>query len=189
MSESNYRVYEVSIPAGAAITAHMSGNFLRVITAAAAFEVAFDGNGSHNRIEQGLQVHVAGGFQEISLYNPTGAALDVTLGVSTGGIDDSRLSLPGTLTVTPTRATGFADGADVALVAGVATLILAASASRHQAVVTNITGADIRIGGATVAAARGTPVANNGTMVIDGGGAVYGFSAGGGNVAVSEVTA
>ena len=90
-----YQAYRVTIPANGRYRLATRGTYLRVLTALSPFEVGFNGNSTTDKIEQGLQIKTAG-FDEVNLFNPNGADLDVELAVSDEGVDDSRFSLPST---------------------------------------------------------------------------------------------
>jgi len=182
----NYQAVSVTVPAGGRETVSAVGAYCRVLTAAQPFEISFGSNASTELIEQGLQVKTPG-FETINLFNPNGSALTVVLAVSAAGVDDSRLSLPGSLTVSQNKSTSIQDAADVALVAGVAGVVVASNSARREAIITNITGSDIRVGAGTVGAARGAFVANGATIVLQTTAEVRAYSAPGGQVSVLEV--
>lgn len=184
-----YRTYpNITVPAGAVVALNITGRYLMVYEAnLASFEIKFDGGGTFGQCFSGFEVDLEGEeqFQRVELRNPNGSDLTVSIGVSNGEIRDRRLQLSGS-GLDISKASGLADATDVTLTAATATVIAAANANRREISITNKTGAEIRIGSSNVTATRGQPVPNGASFVVPSTAAVYGYSAGGGDVAILE---
>lgn len=184
----SYRMYEnVTVPAGQSVLMDVSGAYMLVYEANLdRFKVKFD-TGQFGIGFAGMEVSLPPGqaFTRVEFQNPNGTDLTLDFGVSNGEVRDRRLKLSGT-GLSLSKATGLADAVDVTLSAASADLIAAANADRREISITNLTGAEIRVGTSNVTATRGQPVPNGATFVLPTTAAVYGFSTGGGDVAVLE---
>jgi hypothetical protein len=184
-----YRTYpNITVSAGEIVALNITGRYLMVYQAnQSLFEIKFDGGGTFGECFSGFEVDLEGDepFKRVEIRNPNGSDLTVSIGVSNGEIRDRRLQLVGS-GLDLSKAANLADVADVTLPAATATLISAANADRRAIAITNKTGGEIRIGASTVDAARGLALASNATATLSVTAAIYGYSAGGGDVAVLE---
>lgn len=124
-------------------------------------------------------------FHEVWITSTIGQTVKVAL-----ARDEARLArIVGNITATVSKPTVIDTVADVAMTAGVATLIVAANAARRAALISNLTAnANImRIGDSNVGAARGVECAPGQTITMEGTEAIYGFSAGAQNVGVAVI--
>lgn len=175
----------------------IGGNFLWLASAnlaSAAITIAFSRENSSEGIpfKQGTAIKGVR-FSEILVTNTAQAGVIVTLIYITEASQALEVVNAGITiaTVTLTKGLTLTDAADVAMVAGARTAILAANANRRRAFITNLAAgaATLRIGNsATVAAARGIPVLPGETIVLETTAAISGWNPGGvnQNVAVLE---
>nr|BDD44512.1 hypothetical protein 12 [Moraxellaceae bacterium] len=181
-----FKIEPYTLASGEGQTLYFKGAYFRILecVGATSLHIGVDDYSAYE-VPVGVGVPVPDGFDKIRVENKSGGSVSLKLAVGLGGVDDDRFTASAALDLS--KASRFDDGADVALGAGAATLIAAANASRRGVMISNDTGAAIRVGGATVAAARGLNIPAGGIAVIPTAGAVYGYSAGGGNVSFSEV--
>ena len=88
-----YETKTVTVPASGRLRIGAVGLYFRVLTAARPFLVAFDTSEIHS-VEQGLQIRTAG-FSELTFVNKDPTDLTIEFAVSAAGVDDSRVSVPG----------------------------------------------------------------------------------------------
>lgn len=181
--------YSRTIPAGQETTISQPGQHVTLSACSPdlAVRVQIDGpNGANVNLKQGQKFPADAQFEQITIKNENGVNVDVTVIIGGQGFEDQRQS--GTVTATITQPQTLTDAADVALAAAATTLILAADATRHSALIGSLAAntKTFRIGGATAGAARGAELAPGKSIEIKGGGAIYGYNAAG---AVESVTA
>ncbi|MGF1609738.1 MAG: hypothetical protein ACFCUQ_10105 [Kiloniellales bacterium] len=174
------------VPAGDRLDITRPGSYFRLIGGAAGLMVRIDDEPPGD-IAVGLGVDCPEPFNRLTFINTTVADIDIEVAFARGRVDDSRLSLSGSVNVA--TAANLADVADVALAAGVATQIAAANAVRKELVVSNLAGnaGVMRIGTSNVGAARGIELSPGQSVVLSTSAEVYGYSVPGESVGVLEV--
>jgi hypothetical protein len=124
-------------------------------------------------------------YKQVTLYSATGGAFVCLAGF--GSVADARATANVTVNTTVAPGASLNNGGDVACVSGVATVLLAADATRLYALVANSSAnaATVRLGTAAVGAATGIPIEPGQTLPIATTAAIYGFQASGGPVTLS----
>ncbi len=183
----------------------IKGGFVRVVGASsptAQFDVAVDNNiGTNDQftMQKTDALTYGPGFEKIYITNAAQANEWIEFVVTPSkevfdfevGQDFFVSGIAGTVTVEETKAETFATFPDVALANGVATLLIAASTSRRQVHISNLVanGVPIRVGDASVGAARGAEVGIGSTYIIDTSDDVYAFvGSAGKSVGISTVS-
>lgn len=122
-------------------------------------------------------------FSEFFVNDLSGAQNDLTFVISAGG-DAGKFG-----NVSIESASSLSDVADVTVTAGVATLLVAANSTRSEIIITSLdsNAASARIGSASVAANRGTPLAAGSSIVLSTSAAIYCFDASADTFAITEI--
>ena len=125
-------------------------------------------------------------FDYLELTSAAAQTIKLTVGAGRAYNDATS----GNVTATLVKPTTLSDTADVALAAAATTLILAASATRRTATITNLASntKTFRIGAATAGAGRGAPLAPGASIEIEGTAAVYGYNPAGAIESVAVLT-
>ena len=161
----------------------LTGSGLSVIFGDNQYETPFTGAGIGVKLQYLLK--------RMTLINTSGAPLTLTYGIAVGSINDDRLNVSGTITVTgsvsTTTASVLASIADVVIGAAALTAVQAANTARRGLIITNVGANSVRIGDSTTtAAARGAPLLVNQTLTLETQNAVSAFSTLGTTLAVLE---
>lgn len=175
----------VNLTAGTPQRFDVAGDWVACITAAATDLTA--------RFDQSEKVPLPAGlgfrryYKTIELESATGGIFVVLAGF--GSVADARATVNANLTVNTAPGNTVPVGGDVALVAGVATVLCALDATRLAATVTNPSSAaaSVRVGPAGVGAANGFLLEPGESVTIATTAALYGYSAAGQTVSVGIV--
>lgn len=166
------KTYPQTMTAGQTATFE-GGRYFEILEAAAPLNVQFIRRGSlGEKADDVLNGYYATPVTPFDAVHVSSAsAQNIVIAISDGSGGYRRLS--GNVTVT--EPAGPTDKADVAVPAVSTALVSAASASKRETLITNLASntAPIRVGGATVAAGRGTQVGPGQTATMRGTGAVY----------------
>ena len=193
-----YKQFTYTIADGAIETLYYDFNYFRILTTSATTGVSirFGSSGTATDVVgAGIGYEMPAVVNRAEILNNSGGVLTIVVACAIGRIDDDRLNVsgninvinsPGTVLDVATVSNTVASAADVTLGAASADQILAANADRVEAFITNISGAEIRVGDSSVTATRGQPLANNQTAIINTRAALFAFSVAGGNVALLE---
>lgn len=191
MTQAALRLYKQTIAANGEDSYAIDGTFFAVLDATGDFQISLD----HNPLTDfaaGLKVNAdldKNGrrlpFKNLRIKDLSGGANLVQFIVGYGDFEDARLTLSSALDLA--NSANLATGADVTLGAALADLIAAANTTRREIIISNDTGAEIRVGDSNIGAARGVKVAAGAVIVLATGAAVYGYSAAGGDVSFTEV--
>jgi len=188
MTKRVFVVRDIAIDANKKIRIPIEGDWFTVLSASGEFWMGFDNMDPQPGIEAGLGFPAGKrGYEHVVLENHNATELTARVVFSEDAIRDNRLVLTLGSGINIIKSADFADAADVALIADTATAIVAANTGRRSVVISNDTGAEIRVGGATVAVDRGLKVAAGGVVTVETAGDVYGYSVAGGLVSLSEV--
>lgn len=164
------------------------GNNFRLLTSGlvnVSFEM-LSGESFSTDLIGGLGITLPNEFVRIVLLSQSNQTVQFIAGV--GSSDDSR----GNSTVTIASAANVADSTDVACPNGARTLVSPQNLARSSVLITNLdTTNTVRVGGASVAANKGTPLQAGMTLTLDVSGAIHVWNASGASVTVtvSELTA
>lgn len=88
-----YKTWSGTIPAGGSVKISMSGFYIRFLESDATGLIAVN-DGDPGVAVGGLGLSLPDGFENFRLTNPNGTDWTVTVGVSEGAIEDSRLNVP-----------------------------------------------------------------------------------------------
>lgn len=88
-----YKTWSGTIPAGGSVKISMGGFYIRFLESDATGLIAVN-DGDPGVAVGGLGLSLPDGFENFRLTNPTGSDWTVTVGVSEGTIEDSRLNVP-----------------------------------------------------------------------------------------------
>jgi|GEM_PF-3328457 len=188
-SPKGSKAYTRKVPAGEERTITKGGEFFYVLECdQAEFAIGMDDSAldyaklrTNKRVEQGAQ------FSSLRIHNPGLTDLNVRIIIGFGEYGDDEVNIGGSVTAAITKNATVADAPDVALVAATATKIVSTDSTRRGVMISNDTGAAIRVGGASVAAARGVKIAADAVATVESSGEVWGYSAAGGTVSIVEV--
>ena len=179
-----YAVRHFTIPAGASVETYRAADFLTCLGATAGFKLSFD-NAPRVDFEAGLTLRTAGGFTRLEMINEGASDISITLGFGRGDIQDSRLTLGGTIGADNIAPENFAAGAPVSALNAAAKLIAAANANRREIVLVNAGAATVYIGGdAGAVAGAGLPLAGGQSLALTTSAAIYARNDTGAAVAV-----
>lgn len=181
-----------------AVELKIGGNFLWLANSnnsAALATIAFSREQGSDGIPFRLGTAVKGvNFASVFITNTAQAGTTITLIYIVESHQSLEIVNAGTVvaTVTISKSLTLTSTADVSLLAGVKTAILAANAARRSALITNLAAgaATIRVGdAANVAAGRGIPVLPGETITLDTAAAISAWNPGGlaQSVAVLEI--
>lgn len=169
----SYTTRTFTIPAGETVKTFRDADFVTCLVGDAKFKIAFD-NGPAVDFEQGLTYRTRDGFRDLDITNPTGAAIVVTIGMGRGDVQDSRLSLTGTIGADVVAPAVFDAGAPVSAPTAAATLLLASDGNRREALIVNAGAATVYIGGSAAAAAgEGLPLVGGQALTLATSAALY----------------
>jgi|GEM_PF-6704865 len=88
-----YKTWSGTIPAGGSVKISMGGFYIRFLESDATGLIAVN-DGDPGVAVGGLGLSLPDGFENFRLTNPNGTDWTVTVGVSEGAIEDSRLNVP-----------------------------------------------------------------------------------------------
>lgn len=191
MQGALYKSYPYTLAAGERIEISRKADFISCLASTAAFEIAVD-NGDFGAFEKGLTYRAPEGknFGLVALVNTSGAPNTITVALGVGNIVDARLSLAGSVIASqPVTPPTWTNTATVSATAAAATAILAANASRAEAVICNQDTANgIWLTPDNAAVAAGVWVAPLATVFLTTTAILYAYNPGGAavNVGVSE---
>ena len=181
-----YKQFAFVVPDGGLYTVDYNFNYFRILSISNPVGVTtrFGSSGTPTDIVgAGLGFELPNIVKSVQFDNKSGGDITVIVALAIGRIDDDRFTITGALSVaTPST---FEAVDDATLGAATADLILAANANRKEVILSNDTGADIRIGDSTVSATKGYKMLSGATMIISTSAAIYGYSVGGGDISIS----
>jgi len=152
----------------------LSGKYFKLLSTVNPVDLFFFGEGGQSVSDQATAVtrgfFCRLGFERIRIVTGGNETVKFVVSSADAGIE--------TVEAIVSKASVIDTVADVALAAGVATQILPAQAARRRAHISNLSAnVDlIRLGDASVAAARGVEIAPGQTLTVEGTEAVFGFS-------------
>jgi hypothetical protein len=176
----------VTLTAGVEQRFGINGDYVHVITAPVTdLQVRFD-DGELVPMYEGVGFRRY--YREISLYSATGQSVIVLAGF--GSVFDGRATANVNVTATVAAGNTLNNGGDVSALAGAATQLLAADASRTYALICNVSTntLTVRIGSSAVAAATGVPLEPGETLALATTAAIYAYNAGGSAVTINAAS-
>lgn len=192
IAQTRYQELTYTIAAGARQEIFDVFNYFRVLNSSAALEVQFGDDAFISRFTgAGIGVRFENAPSRVTIRNPSGAPVAVTIALAMGFIYDDRLNVSGTVnidgSVTTTTDSALNSVADVVLGAAAQTAIIAANPLRRGVIITNIGSNVVRIGDATnTGAARGARLLQDQSITLETLDAIDGYSASGTTVSVLE---
>lgn len=135
MSSAFYLEFTNTLANGESWRIDRAAQFLTVLDATADFQVAFD-DGPASGFREGLTFKTAIPFQRVEIINNSGATSTIKIGIGSGHLTDSRLSLSGSM---DTREVAPPDMtvATVSIPANDAAKLADASTTRNELILTN----------------------------------------------------
>lgn len=183
------RTYQPHVLAdGAQMEFPFRGNFVRMVTSTGLLKLGLD-DGPMVAFPSGGKWKPMGDFSKVRIQNDTGGSVSFTIALAYGEFDIDEVRLAGGVMLL--GGVALAPTADVTLAPTAATLVKAANASRKEILITNLsTTVTLRVSGAAVGAAAGTPVGPGQTITLETQAAVHAYNpdAGAVDVAVNEGT-
>mgnify|MGYP000152491781 CR=1 FL=1 len=180
-----YATRQFTVPAGGSVEVYRDADFVTALEANVPFVMSMD-NAPRVDFEQGLTLRTVEGFTRVEVKNESAETLTVKLGFGKGDIQDSRLTLGGTVQTQEKSPDTFTTGAQVSAADGAATALVAANADRAEVVIANDGAGKVYIAGDVGAgAAEGIPVDAGGVLVLTTSAALWARNDSGGAVAVS----
>lgn len=184
---NTFQSITVTVAAGAAEVLQVTGTGWYCRAATASFQLAMSRTGEAvGTVEQGTGL-VKISFDVIRIVNPNAGALTVTLDIFDGEIVDSRASFIGTIANAPVKSATLRTVDDTTLAADTATAVVAADTARRAVLITNKTGAALRVGDSAITMTRGAEVPAGASIEVETAAAVYCRSLAGGDVSLLEV--
>ncbi len=98
---TSFAIRDFTLDPGDEMTISRTSDFLMCLEASNTFKVAFDDASDWDDFLGGLTFRPLAGFNKVSIYNPTAAAVSVKLGFGKGDVKDARLNLSGSITTIP----------------------------------------------------------------------------------------
>lgn len=188
-----YQEKTVTIAAGQRLEDFVVYNYFRVLAlTGTGLEVIFGNNQFQTPFTgAGLGLKLDYVLPRLTLVNTSGGAITLTYAVATGSINDDRLTVSGTLTVTgtvsTTSASVLATFADTVMAVATLTAIRPANTARRGLIITNVGANPMRVGDSVnTNATRGAPLAVNQSITLETQNAVSGFSTLGTTVSILE---
>lgn len=99
--QSSYQEYTITVPANGSYILNSPFNYFRCLDANQPFEIAWSTNNGKTNFQAGLGIKFDQVIPYAQIFNGSGAPLVVSVGVGIGYIDDSRLSVSGTIKTEP----------------------------------------------------------------------------------------
>jgi len=184
-----FSVQSFTLAAGVQVEVNWFGNFVRVLSATGAVHVGID-DGNRSEMDAGTFYKLPPGqeFERVTMENRGGVSITVELGLALGEFGDNRLNLASSGLALAGSET-LRSSADVSLLAGATTQIVAADADRRELLVSNLSAntQTFRIGDAAAGAAEGVEVQPGQTVSLPTAAAVYGYNPGAGAESVGVV--
>jgi hypothetical protein len=179
-TQNEYMEYDLTIAAGGQETIFEAHDYFRVLSlSAATLSVRFGQNARVSPwLGSGLGKKHHRILDRVTLINTGGAAITVRVALALGQVSDDRLNVSGTITTITNSPATLTTLADVALNNASATLILAASSTTREVIISNpiANGVDLRVGDSAVTATRGAILAAGQTIALTTAAAVYVFA-------------
>lgn len=190
MSRKLLDIADYALTAGQVLRIMEVGKVFQILDSSADVKVEFRRSRSMIGIAQAVpesfkwRVPDGGDFHEVAITS----AVDQTLRICISQGDADVNVQTGSVTATIEKADTFTDATDVTLT-GAADLVLAANANTRLVNVTALdtNAGNVRIGAATVAANRGTPLQPGQTLTVEVTAAIYAIGTAGDKVAISIV--
>lgn len=180
----NFRSYQLSLTANQEFNLNVSGNMYAVIDNTGEFTITFDDSNRIAKATGGTGGEFQDTYQRIALLSTTTQTVTVIFGF--GKYHDARATVNATVNTTIEPSDTFNEPGDVT-VGSSSTQIVAASTARKEVMIhlPSSAGASVRIGSATVTAAKGIELEPGSTISLAAEMAVYGIRTGGSDEAVS----
>lgn len=157
------RRFKLNLPAGQLVPLTVRGDYLRVISGSAEFQIQPDTSHSLSGMQSGMAYTTDKTFNELKLTSDVTQDVEIMAGL--GRVDDNRSSISGTVDTASKGATVASSGETVGTSA---VEILAADVQRRGLVIQNNSSADnIFIGGAGVTTSNGLKVSAGNALVLD----------------------
>lgn len=173
MATPSYTTRTLTIPAGGSIETYRAASFVTCLKAQAPFKIGLDGQALTD-FEAGLTYSPEGGLQLVELRNPGATDNTVTLAFGKGAIQDSRLTLGGSIAANIEAPDTFTTPPPVNAADGAATLLAAANGNRAELILVNEGAGKIYIAGSAAAVVgQGLPLEVGQSMVLTTTAAVY----------------
>lgn len=164
--------YKFTIQPGGTYTLARQGNVFACITATGDFDIQID-HGQAVSWGAGRKILTEGLFNEVAMINPSGVPLVGEVLIAKGDFDPG-VTLSGEVQARPVTASAMATPADVVCPVGQTTLVFAASGTRREALLTNMSPEAVRIVGAPGdGAGVGLPLNPTATATLETSAAVY----------------
>ncbi len=183
--QNPYREFTLNIAAGASDIIYFDHSSLAVLAlTGGSMSVQIGNSGSETSvIGSGMGFEYMDGegrpaaVRNVRIFNRGSTSMVVTVGLAMGKINDRRLSLVGVVTVDLDKSTVIDDKPDVALNNGSATPIYASDGATREVHISNLlsNGVVIRVGSASVGAARGAEVGIGETRIITTAADIYAY--------------
>ncbi|PJE25764.1 hypothetical protein SAMN06297129_2449 [Pseudooceanicola antarcticus] len=173
MADVSYTTRELVIPAGGSIETFRDASFVTCLEAQAPFKIAFEG-GQSSDFEAGLTLTPSGGLRTMELRNTGATDNRVKLAFGKGEIQDSRLTLGGSIAANIEPGDMFNTPLPVSAGDAAVTLLAAANSNRAELILANDGAGKVYIGGTAAAVAgQGLPLAVGQALSLDTSAAVY----------------
>ena len=131
------RIYNNTIAAGASVTIHARGRFVRGISADSRYSIQIDG-GAATPFETGIAFETPAEFQQIRITNTAAASQAIEVAISERAVFDNRLvgnvDISGGIRAAANRESSYGN----ATIGAAAAVIVAANASRGEVLVQNV---------------------------------------------------
>lgn len=164
------KTHKLTISAGGFVEINQPGDFFRILESAAALIVETDG-GIYAEMSKGQGMNLDSPFESVRITNPSAGVLSVLVAIGTGEFIDDRQV--GSVVSEPKASAALTSFPDVAVT--VAAIVAAANAGRRAVLLAAAPGntADVKIGDAAVAVARGITLQPGQSMILDTSAAVW----------------
>lgn len=157
------RRFKLNLPAGQLVPLTVRGDYLRVISGSAEFQIQPDTSHSLSGMQSGMAYTTDKTFNELKLTSDVTQDVEIMAGL--GRVDDNRSSISGTVDTASKGATVASSGETVGTSA---VEILAADVQRRGVIIQNLdSAANIYIGGSGVTTGSGLKVEPSGFLVLD----------------------
>lgn len=188
MGRQNFRTYTIGLIAGQDSTLNVDGDMYAVTESGGPFSITFDDTNRIGDAIAGTGANFRSPYRRVVMHSATNQTVKIIMGF--GEYRDSRATANVTVNSTFAPGNTFAGVPDVALSAGVATLVRAADADALTVSIKNPSSntASIRIGGAaSVGAAQGKEIEPGESYDVSTTDAIWAYSAVAQSVSLSAV--
>lgn len=105
--QSSYQEYTITVQPNGSYILNSPFNYFRCLEANQPFKIAWSTNNGQTNFEAGLGIKFDHQIPYAQIFNPNDAPLVLSVGVGLGYIDDSRLTVSGTVRTEPAQYASF----------------------------------------------------------------------------------